>query len=140
MRQYATTLELAAYPDGDSIADAVATTVLVGASRIVDRLLTGYVYDTDAAGLPTDTDVAAILRDAACALAVEAQAAGMFDAGASFDWQSASIGAVSLSGRVSAHGTIMVDGWPAPPLVLAALSAVGDFRVDTLPPRSRGVL
>ena len=132
MRQYATTAELAAYPDGASIPAGSATMALVGASRIVDRLLTGYVYDVDAGKLPTDTAVAAILRDAACAIAVEAQEAGMFTAGASFDWQSASIGSVSLSGRQSAQGTRVVDGWPVPPLVIAALSAVGEFRASIL--------
>lgn len=132
MRQYATAAELAAYPDGDSIPAGIADTVLIGASRIVDRLLIGYVYDVDSDGLPTDTAVAAVLRDAVCALAVEAQSAGMFDAGASFEWQSASIGSVSLSGRMSAQGTIVVDGWPVPALVVAALAAVGEFQVSTL--------
>lgn len=140
MRQYATAAELAAYPDGDSIATAVADTVLVGASRIADRLLTGYVYDTDSDGLPADTSVAAILRDAVCAIAVEAQAGGLFDTGATFDWQSASIGSVSLSGRTTAQGTRLIDGWPVPPLVIAALSAVGDFRFDTLPLRRASIL
>lgn len=132
MRQYATTAELAAYPGGDSIPASIATTVLIGASRIVDRLLTGYVYDTDTAGLPIDAGIAAVLRDATCAIAVEAQAAGVFDAGASFDWQSASIAGVSLSGRVSTEGALTVDGWPVPALVRAALSAVGRFAVSVL--------
>jgi hypothetical protein len=133
MRQYATAADLAAFPGGDAIPAARADSVLRAASRVVDRLLTGYRYTTDkATGLPTDTLVGTVLRDAVCAIAVECAESGMLDPGATFEWASASIGSVSLSGRTTATGATIVDGLPVPALTLADLASVGEFEVNTL--------
>lgn len=131
MRQYATTAELAAYPGGDAVPAGIADTVLVAASAVVDSLLTGVVYDVDPDTLlPTDVDVATVLRDAVCSIAAEAQATGALSSGATSEWQSVGIGNVSLSGRTTAEGATVVNGLPVPALTLLALRAVGVFQVN----------
>lgn len=127
MRQYATAAELAAYPGGSSVPADDADARLRTASRVVDVLLRGVVYDTDATTLmPTDPDVAATLRDATCAIAVEAQAAGAFEAGATAKYTTVSIGNVSLSGREAADGAVSVAGIPVPAEAVLALQSLGN--------------
>lgn len=129
MRVYATPEQLAAYPGGSTVPDADADALLRTASRMVDRLLTGRVYDTDADGMPTDVDVLQALADAACAIATELVATGATAAGASLQWDSVGIGSVSLSGRKAADGTVTVLGLPVPAAAIAALADVGPLYV-----------
>lgn len=126
MRQYATAADLAAWPGGDTIPAADADARLRTASRVVDQCLTGVVYNTDPVTLlPTDTDVAKALSDAACAIAVEAQATGAWAAGGTQEYSSVTIGNVSLTGRASAPGTPVVLGLPVPVDAVIALQSVG---------------
>lgn len=66
-RVYATTADLAVYLD--AAPPVGARRLLRKASRTIDYLLIGARYATDDAGLPTDPDVKAALRDATCAQA-----------------------------------------------------------------------
>lgn len=125
MRLYATPTD--AWPTD---APDNAGVLLRAASRTVDALLRGRVYDVDATtGLPTDADVAQALQDATVAIAHELEATGTLDAGGTQEWQSVGIGNVSLSGRQSAAGTVTVGGIPVPALALVHLSDIGPVRV-----------
>lgn len=128
MRVYATAADLAAYPGGDTIAAADADALLRTASRAVDHILVGRVYDVDTVTeLPTDTDVAQALNDATCAIAVEAASTGVLEAGATQQWESVSIGNVSLSAPKGASATDSprVLGLPVPAAAIIALQDVG---------------
>jgi hypothetical protein len=63
-RRYATTTDLALRLGGPCPDDA--RMLLRDASELLDRLLLCAVYDTDAAGSPTDTQLREALRDACC--------------------------------------------------------------------------
>lgn len=128
MRQYADSAALAAYPGGDAVAAGDADALLRTASRMVDQLLVGRVYDTDAAGYPTDPDNVQALEDATCAIAVELDATGATSGGATEAWDSVGIGSVKLSGRRAAEGTVTVLGLPVPPLAVVHLLDVGNLR------------
>jgi len=128
-RVYATAVDLAAYPGGDAVAAEDADTLLRMASRVVDHLLIGHVYDVDEDKLPTEVDVIDALRDATCAIALEADATGVLTAGASEAWQSVGIGSVSLSGRTLSEGARVVAGMPVPAAALLALADVGTLTV-----------
>lgn len=129
MRVYADSETLAAYPGGETIPETSRPTLLRLASRVVDQLLIGHIYDTDAEGYPTDPDHRQALADACCAIAVEAHATGATLAGATTDWESVGIGSVSLSGRKHAEDTRTVFGVPVPSAALIALADVGTFMV-----------
>lgn len=120
MRVYATTEQ--AWP-ADPPANAAL--VLRLASGVVDHLLIGRVYDVDATGMPTDPDVAQALQDATVTIAHEVVERGTLEAGGTAEWQSVSIGSVSLSGRMESNGTLSVSGIPVPPATLIYLSDVG---------------
>jgi len=122
-RVYATSAEYAAYTG--AAAPANVDTLLRIASRVVDVLLTAVVYDVDASGLPTNPDVAQALSDATCAIAAEADATGVLQAGGTQTWESVGIGNVSLSGRGTTDETVTVDGIPVPGPALLALRSVG---------------
>lgn len=62
---YATSEQLASYLEATAPADAGR--LLTRASELVDDHIVTAFYDVDTNGLPTDTDVAAALRDATCA-------------------------------------------------------------------------
>lgn len=62
---YATAADVGTWLGGTTPADA--DRLLSRASDLLDETLLTAVYDTDTAGLPTDSTVAAALRDAACA-------------------------------------------------------------------------
>lgn len=97
-------------------------------SRVVDALLVGTVYDTDADGMPTSEDVAQQLADATCAIARDSAVQGVLTGGASAgQWDSISIGNVKLSGRngEAATAAVSVGGVPVPPDALAALDSIG---------------
>lgn len=128
-RVYATDVDLAAYPGGEDVDAGTVDTLLRMASRVVDHLLRGRVYDVDVDGLPTDQDVIDALKDATCAIALEASATGVLAAGSSEAWQSVGIGSVSLSGRTLSEGATIVAGVPVPTAALLTLADVGTLTV-----------
>jgi len=62
---YATLQEFTDFLDPDPV-PANAARLLKNASRKLDQLLIGAVYDTDAEGLPTDPELADVFREAVC--------------------------------------------------------------------------
>ncbi|MGW0550560.1 hypothetical protein [Streptomyces altiplanensis] len=62
-RVYATPVEYEAFTGQPAPANAAR--LLARASRFVDRAMRAALYDTDAAGYPSDTDVRVAFRDAA---------------------------------------------------------------------------
>jgi hypothetical protein len=115
----------AEYPDVAQPANA--DTLLLAASGLVDRLLVGVVYDVDENHAPTDDDIATLLRGATLALVAEwVTLSTMLPGGTSQDWDSISIGSVSLSKlRGSNVGGLTLDGLPVPPLAVSLLAQVG---------------
>lgn len=100
---YATSADYESYTGQTAPADIER--LLDRASEWLDtELLLGAVYDVDAAGLPTDTDVIAALRDATCAQVELWQSEGE-DVDVSGPVQSVGIGSVNIqygAGRASA--------------------------------------
>ncbi|MFI8200034.1 hypothetical protein ACIF6K_26520 [Streptomyces sp. NPDC085942] len=96
-RVYATPEQLADATGQPAPADAVR--LLTRASEDVDDALRTAVYDTDATGMPTDPDVRDALTAATCAQVEYVAAQGGDDTGAAGQWDSVSIGPVSMSGR-----------------------------------------
>ena len=123
MRVYATAADVAAYTGEDAPGNVDA--LLRVASRTVDVLLVGVVYDTDTDGYPTDAAVSQAMSDATCAIVREAAAAGVL-AGGSKDWGSVKIGNVSLSQPIGSAGVVDVDGVPVPTDALQSLASIGD--------------
>lgn len=124
-RVYATSAE--AWP-APATPPANADVILRAASRVVDTLLTGVVYDTDVDGYPTDLDTVQALRDATVAVALEAEATGVLDAGSTQQWDSVSIGSVSMSGpraNTADSDVVTVGGLAVPPLAILALAGLG---------------
>jgi hypothetical protein len=98
-RVYATTAEYEAFT-GDLAPDNAAR-LLARASRLVDRQMIAALYDVDASGYPSDSDVRAAFRDATCAQ-VEAwtdreTAADDGSDPAAGPWTSVSAGGLSFS-------------------------------------------
>lgn len=107
-RVYATAANITAYglPPGVVVpAEPEVTRVLTRASQRVDGALRSAVYLTDTAGLPTEQTVKDAMRDAVCAQVIHWQsnsgAEQAENGGGGTDWDSVSIGSVSLSGRKS---------------------------------------
>ncbi|QKN87652.1 head-to-tail adaptor [Streptomyces phage Cumberbatch] len=96
-RVYATPDQLAEYTGQPAPADA--SRLLARASEDVEDALTTAIYDTDNAGMPTDPDVISAMADATCAQVEYVTAQGGDDTGAAGQWDSVSIGPVSMSGR-----------------------------------------
>lgn len=129
MRLYA---DQAAYEAAYGTAPANIDLLLRNASRTIDSLLVGKVYDTDATtGLPTAPDDAQAMQDAACAIAAELDATGALKAGQSTAYATVAIGNVNLSGPTTATGALIVDGIPVPTAALTALAGVGRTVVYT---------
>ncbi|MCX5449900.1 hypothetical protein [Streptomyces nigrescens] len=82
-------------------APADAERPLARAGEDIDSALLTTVYAVDEDGDPTDPDVCAALNDATCAQVEYQLAAGDDGTGAGGQWDSVSIGPVSLSGRNS---------------------------------------
>ncbi len=121
-RVYATPGELVAYtgelpPDG-------ARRLLLRASRLVEALTRCAVYDVDADGLPTDALVAAAFRDACCAQVVWFEETGD-STGAGAQYQSVSIGSVSLTRGYTSGGPATGAEQRYAPDAIAVLSRVG---------------
>jgi hypothetical protein len=108
--------------------------LLRNASRAVDVLLVGVLYDTDVDGMPTDDDVAAAMSEATCAIAAEAAALGTLDAGSTQTYESVSIGNVSLQNLQGASDSDSpsVGGMLIPAVALLALNSIGPVRVWVL--------
>ena len=123
MRLYATAADYEA--DGYGTAPANIDLLIRQASRTVDKLLVGKVYDVDDDGMPTGADDVQALTDATCAIAAECAASGVFKAGQAQGYNAVGIGNVSLSGPTLREGCVSVDGVPVPPAALVALSEVG---------------
>lgn len=119
-RIYATRAHLidyaAGFPEYTVPEEPAASAMLARASAQVERLVT-QPYDTDAVTLlPTDTDVAAALRDATCALVLRHQAA------ATDRYSSVSIADVTLTERPGSSSSAPLD--PDPILHLQAAGLV----------------
>ncbi|MFF4177650.1 MULTISPECIES: hypothetical protein [unclassified Streptomyces] len=96
-RVYATPEQLSAWTGQPAPPDAER--LLARASEDVEDALTAAIYDTDDAGMPTDPVVVQALADATCAQVEYVAAQGGDDTGAAGQWDSVSIGPVSMSGR-----------------------------------------
>ncbi len=110
---------------GEQSAD-VSDRLLRQASRIIDELLIGAVYDTDTDDYPTDPDVRQALTDATCAQAEWMDAAG--DTAGTGDVQtvtSASIGSVSYSGQTTTSAGITTTGASVAPAAARELRGAG---------------
>lgn len=101
------------------------------ASRAVDQLLTGRVYDTDPdTGMPTDADDVQAMSDATVAIAAEAAATGALEAGGTETYDTVSIGNVSLTTfKSSSDVKPTVLGIPVPAAAVVALADVGTLYV-----------
>lgn len=104
MRVYATTMEYAAWL-GLETAPAGATQALRTASLRVDELLLSAVYETDAAGKPTETKHIEALRDATCAQAAHVRAQGDPEGDGASPYKSVSFGSVSLTRAAPSDGS-----------------------------------
>lgn len=108
-RIYATRADWLAYEAGSTLAAQIpaepeATRKLTRASERIDDLLVTAVYDVDDDDLPTDATVAQALRDATCAQASWWLEIGD-ETGAASQYQSVSIGSVSLSRGYTGAGS-----------------------------------
>lgn len=121
MAVHATTEQYEAYT-GQAAPDNIDA-LLRAASRTVDQLAVGRVYDT------TDAEAVQALTDATCAVARELAASAALEAGGSLEWGNVSIGTVSLSGRQAAAGTVLVAGVPVPVDARHAVQSLGPVRV-----------
>jgi hypothetical protein len=96
-RVYATPEQLAVWTGQPAPSDAER--LLARASEDIDSALLTAVYPVDDDGDPTEPAIAAALADATCAQVEYQLAAGDDGTGAAGQWDSVSIGPVSLSGR-----------------------------------------
>jgi hypothetical protein len=101
-RVYATPEQLTAWTGRPAPADAER--LLARASEDVDSALLTALYDTDAAGMPTDPAVVQALADATCATVEYREESGDDGTGAAGRWGSVSLGPVSLGDRRDAAG------------------------------------
>lgn len=119
---YATLSDLASYlravPPDD------AATLLEQASRLVDVLLIGAVYDVDEDGMPTDADDIAALRKATCAQVKWFDETGD-STGAAEQFQSASIGAISFTRGYTGAGSLTGAGQRYAPDAINTLRLAG---------------
>ncbi|MFD3902972.1 hypothetical protein HXS80_20505 [Streptomyces sp. CB04723] len=109
-RVYATPEQLADATGQPAPADAVR--LLTRASEDVEDALRTAVYDTDATGMPTDPAVRDALAAATCAQVEYVAAQGGDDTGAAGQWDSVSIGPVSMAGRKGGPVGAAVDIGP----------------------------
>ena len=125
MRLYADDAAYVAYHGGT--APAQVDRLLRMASRVVDHILLGRVYDVNADGMPTDSDDIAALSDATCCIAGEIDAQGLATAGSTDKYESVAIGSVQLSNLqgASTSDTPTVAGIPVPADAVLALAGVG---------------
>ncbi|MER7464051.1 hypothetical protein [Streptomyces sp. NPDC097981] len=96
---YATPEQLAAWTGQPAPADAER--LLARAGEDIDSALLTAIYPVDEDGDPLDPEVRAALANATCAQVEHQLASGDDGTGAGGQWDSVSIGPVSLSGRSS---------------------------------------
>ncbi|MGW2130454.1 hypothetical protein [Streptomyces coelicoflavus] len=101
-RVYATPEQLTAWIGQPAPADAERQ--LARASEDVDSALLTALYETDAAGMPTDPTVVQALADATCAQVEYWQESGDDGTGGMGRWGSVTLGPASLSGPRDAGG------------------------------------
>lgn len=96
-RVYATLADLTSYaPSGTTLpVEPEATRVLTAASKVLERATLTAVYTTDTLSYPTDAVIRQAFRDAACAQVIW-WGITLDEMGASGQWQTVSIGSVSL--------------------------------------------
>ena len=127
-RVYATEAQLVAYgaPAGVVLPTGVdAVRQLTRASEVVDLALIGAVYDTDAVtDLPTDVKVIEALQLATCAQVAYWAETGD-QSGTSSQWQSVSIGSVSLSRGTGGQQSGLSSGRSLAPQGCAHLRLAG---------------
>lgn len=109
MTAYATVEDFEGYlnPDPDEEAVPVppgATRLLRDASEVLDELLIGAMYATDADGMPTDPDVVDALKRATCAQARYTSELGD-ETGAKGQYASWSTGGVSVTRAFATAGS-----------------------------------
>ena len=119
---WATVEDLAAWLPPDVLLPEDAERQLARAEAVVRRVLIAAVYDVDSSGLPTDTGVAAALRDAVCAV-VEYRLATGDDGTGDGGWTSVSAGSVSMSR--AGPDPVAVGGLPQ-----AAMDAISVLPAD----------
>ncbi len=121
---YATVAEYHQYVDDSTFAPP--DRLLARASRIVDEVLFGALYDVDADDLPTDPDVAAALRDATSAQVDWLRANGdTTGAGGVPVVQSATIGSISFTGATRTPAGRTRSGAEVAPEVPGILEGAG---------------
>lgn len=108
-------------------AATISVPTLRAASRIIDELLFGAVYDVDHdTQLATDQHIAATIRDATCAQANFMDETGDTSGnGTALDVNAASIGSVSYSGLNRAPGGWTRSGQAVSATAVAELRAAG---------------
>lgn len=121
-RVYATPSDLVVYTGAAPPDDT--RRLLLRASRLVEALTRCAVYDVDAEGLPTDAAVAAAFRDAVCAQVAWFDETGD-STGAAQQYQSVSIGSMSLTRGHSAGGSATGAEQRYAPDAVAALTRAG---------------
>lgn len=99
-RKYATIGDFARYT-GQPAPDDFDQSLLVRASRRIDRVLIGAIYPVDDAGMPTDPPVIEALRDATCALAAWWDEQGETGSGATAELSEVAIGNVRLKRAIA---------------------------------------
>ncbi|MER7726392.1 hypothetical protein [Streptomyces sp. NPDC096323] len=120
-RVYATPEQLAEQTGQPAPDDAER--LLRRASEDIDDACRTAIYDTDAAGMPTDPAVVEALAAATVAQAEYVIGQGGDDTGAAGRWDSVSIGPVSMSGR--RDGPTTPDAVDVGPRALRALTRAG---------------
>lgn len=105
-RVYATAADYSQYVGAGGVIPARLDYHLRLASQVIDLAMTGAVYDTDASGMPTDTDVAAMMCLATCQQ-VEAQAEIDDPTGAKDRFDSVSISGVSVHRAAGSAGNAL---------------------------------
>lgn len=132
-RIYATPEQLVAWT-GQS-APAGAERLLARASEDIDAALLTAIYATDAAGFPTDAAVQCALADATCAQVEYWLAIGSDGVTTAEQWDSVSIGPVSLSGRSNVPPTpAVINGVEIAPRALRVLRTAGLLPGEVLLP------
>jgi hypothetical protein len=120
---YATAADLTAWLSAGTVVPE-PDRLLARASTKVEALLLTAVYDVDSGGAPTDPDVAQALNDATCAQ-VEWWLLTGDEAGAGSQYQSVSIGKISLSRGYSAAGSATGQSQTVAPRAVELLQLAG---------------
>ncbi|MEV0115542.1 hypothetical protein AB0H77_20240 [Streptomyces sp. NPDC050844] len=123
-RIYATAEQLVAWTGRTAPCDVEL--LLARASQDIDAALLTALYATDEAGFPTDAAVQQALVDATCAQVEYWLAIGSDGITSAEQWDSVSIGPVSLSGHSNVPPTpVVVNGVEIAPRALRILLGAG---------------